>query len=153
MHSEHQPATWRAEKVIQTDTQSQTAQLNVRNQLLDNKNEEPEMPDVTDLFKKNPNSSNKFEHFADSKDLLVAPPKLSFAAFLSPIKSEFSTAKPTTSIHDAKIPEKLSAPKLSLSFPLLSQEETANVQPLSPLSGSSISTIPYQPQSAVCFSN
>lgn len=127
----------------------------MRNELLDNKNEELDnLPDVTDLFKKNPNSSNKFENSANSKDLLVAPPKLSFAAFLSPIKSEFSTSKPTTSIHDAKIPEKLSAPKLNLSFPLLSQEETANVQPLSPLSGSSISTVHnFQPQSAVCFSN
>ena len=146
MHSEPQPTTWRAEAVVQTDSQSQAQRAH--NQLLDNKNEELDnMPDVTDLFKKNPNSSNKYNSSKeDSKDQLVAPPKLSFAAFLSPIKSEFSTAKPTTSIHDVKITEKLSAPKLSLSFPLLSQEETANVQPLSPLSGSSISTIhPYQP--------
>lgn len=136
MHSEPQPTTWRAEAVVQTDAQSQA--LRARNQLLDNKNEE--LADVTDLFKKNPNSSNALDYCKDSKDQLVVPPKLSFTDFLSPIKSEFSSAKQPTSIY---APEKLGAPKLSLSFPLLSQEETANVQPLSPMSGSSISTIHY----------
>ena len=119
MHSEPQPPTWRAERVVQTDSQSQEQ---VRNQLLDNKNlnEEFEQPDVTDVFKKNPNSSNKFPSNSSPKDTLVAPPKLSFTAFLSPMKSDFSS-KQSASVQEAKLPEKLRPPQLSLSFPLLSR--------------------------------
>lgn len=105
--------------------------------------------DITDLFKKFPTPKN----MNNTKDQLVAPPKLSFAAFLSPMKSDSTlNRQQTMPVCEAKVPAKLDLPSLSLTFPLLSHEETALVQPLSPLSGSSISTTPYQPQSAV-FSN
>ena len=70
------------------------------------------------------------------KDQFVAPPKLSIQALLSPCKQP---EKPNHGFRNA-LGDDNKLPMLpALSFPLLSQEETAEVQPLSPLSGSSSS--------------
>jgi hypothetical protein len=70
------------------------------------------------------------------KDQFVAPPKLSMHALLSPCKRDGEKTMPSFS----SFGENSKLPMLpALSFPLLSQEETAEVQPLSPLSGSSSS--------------
>ena len=139
MHSEPQPRTTQPEKVVLNDAQSQD--LKVRN-MSDDKNSDLNIQgDITDLFKKFP---TKNMNNTQIKDQLVAPPKLSFAAFLSPMKSDSTlNRQQTMPVCEAKVPAKLDLPSLSLTFPLLSHEETALVQPLSPLSGSSISTTPY----------
>jgi len=69
------------------------------------------------------------------KDQFAAPPKLSMYALLSPCKQGEKTMPSFNSFS-----EMTKLPMLpALSFPLLSQEETAEVQPLSPLSGTSSS--------------
>merc|ERR1712060_661856 len=66
-----------------------------------------------------------------TKEQFVVPPKLSLNGLLSPC---MGIEKQPNHVPDFKLPM-----LPALSFPLLSQEETAEVQPLSPLSGSSSS--------------
>ena len=77
----------------------------------------------------------------------MAPSKLSAHALLSPMRgSDSSNNKPFQSF--GKLPQ--------LSFPLLSQEETAIVQPLSPLSvGSDLDPLELTPhlQQTAVFQN
>ena len=80
------------------------------------------------------------------KEQFVVPPKLSLNALLSPCKSGKEQSNPFAASGDIKLPM-----LPALSFPLLSQEETAEVQPLSPLSGTSSSG--QSGDGADCFPN
>ena len=79
------------------------------------------------------------------KEQFVVPPKLSLNGLLSPCK-QMEKYPYQVSGGDVKLPM-----LPALSFPLLSQEETAEVQPLSPLSGSDSSA--HELTKEDCFPN
>ena len=99
--------------------------------------------DITELMKV-PTAPPKY--VGGVRRLPLPVPKVRHEGFMSPIRSDKSGAE-KAQLATGKIPAKLGLPTLSMSFPLMSQEETAFLHPLSPLSGSSIQTgHPYNQQ-------
>jgi hypothetical protein len=92
--------------------------------------------DITELMKI-PTAPPKF--VSNVRRLPLPITKINYEGFLSPIRSDKSGAEKAQGLV-TKLPGKLGLPNLSMSFPLMSQEETAFLHPLSPLSGSSIQT-------------
>ena len=98
--------------------------------------------DITELMKI-PTAPPKY--VSNVRRLPLPIPRIKHEGFLSPIRSDKSGAEKAQAM--TKIPAKLGLPNLSMNFPLMSQEETAFLHPLSPLSGSSITTgHPYNQQ-------
>ena len=86
------------------------------------------------------------KYVGNARRLPLPIPRVNHEGFMSPIRSDKSGAE-KAQVATGKIPAKLGLPTLSMSFPLMSQEETAFLHPLSPLSGSSITTgHPYNQQ-------
>ena len=78
------------------------------------------------------------KYVSNVRRLPLPIPRIKHEGFLSPIRSDKSGAEKAQMM--SKMPAKLGLPNLSMNFPLMSQEETAFLHPLSPLSGSSITT-------------
>ena len=143
-YSEPVAMRWRSESVANMSSREDTAA----------KDKEPKT--TTNLIKSNqdllvtpfkaPVCVKTMSNTPNLKEQFVVPPKLSLNALLSPSKSGGEKSNPFAASGDIKLPM-----LPALSFPLLSQEETAEVQPLSPLSGTSSSG--QSGEGADCFPN